>query len=134
MCVRILYGVWITDEATCYKAFPTELLRAMDLTCRRFEFCPEVTAKACRMGLSIIEVPIRYTSRGMRDGKKIGSRDAIEAVRELWRWRTWQPVPAKCVGANGRPTSITGDANAAESHIGSGASETRATDTAASRM
>ena len=133
MCVRILYGVWITDEATCYKAFPTALLRAMDLTCRRFEFCPEVTAKACRMGLSIIEVPIRYTSRGMRDGKKIGSRDAIEAVRELWRWRTWQPVPAKIAKTDGQPNAITGDANAAESNIGSGASEVCVNEVRASR-
>lgn len=83
--VRILYGVRITDEATCYKAFPTAVLHSMDLACQRFEFCPEVTAKACRMGLKILEVPIRYTSRGVRDGKKIRSRDAVDAVRTLWR-------------------------------------------------
>jgi glycosyltransferase involved in cell wall biosynthesis len=134
VCVRLLYGVRVTDEATCYKAFPTAALRSMDLTCQRFEFCPEVTAKACRMGLAIREVPIRYTSRRVRDGKKIGVSDAIEAVKTLWRWRTWQPVPAKCVGANGRPTSITGDANSAESHIVSGASEVRVTDTEVSRI
>lgn len=129
VCVRLLYGVRITDEATCYKAFPAAALRSMDLTCQRFEFCPEVTAKACRMGLVIREVPIRYTSRRVRDGKKIGVSDAIEAVKTLWRWRTWQPVPAKCVGANGRPTSITGDAKTAESHIGSCASEARVAET-----
>ena len=134
VCVRLLYGVRVTDEATCYKAFPTAALRSMNLTSQRFEFCPEVTAKACRMGLAIHEVPIRYTGRRVRDGKKIGVSDAIEAVKTLWRWRTWQPVPAKCVGANGRPTSITGDANASESHIGSIASEVRVVDTGASRI
>lgn len=91
ICVRLLYGVRITDEATCYKAFRTSTLRSMDLICERFEFCPEVTAKACRMGLRIVEVPIRYMSRRVRDGKKIGVRDALEAVRTLWHWRRWNP-------------------------------------------
>lgn len=89
LCVRLLYGIRVTDEATCYKAFSTSALCGMNLECERFEFCPEVTAKACRLGLHICEVPIRYTSRGLRDGKKIGLRDAFEAVQSLWRWRKW---------------------------------------------
>ena len=60
ICLRLLYGVRLTDEATCYKAFPTTALKAMGLECERFEFCPEVTAKACRLGLKILEVPIHY--------------------------------------------------------------------------
>ncbi len=93
LCVRVLYGVRVTDEATCYKAFPTAVLRAMELACQRFEFCPEVTAKACRMGWQIVEVPIHYASRTARDGKKIGLRDAFEAAWTLWRWRKWLPAP-----------------------------------------
>ena len=31
LVVRLLYGVWLTDEATCYKMLPTELLRRLDL-------------------------------------------------------------------------------------------------------
>jgi glycosyltransferase involved in cell wall biosynthesis len=87
--VRLLYGVRLTDEATCYKAFPTDILRRMELRCERFEFCPEVTAKACRMGLAIQEVPIRYSPRTAKEGKKIGMRDGIAAIRELWKWRNW---------------------------------------------
>ncbi len=37
--VRLLYGARLTDEATCYKAFRTELLHEMELRCERFEFC-----------------------------------------------------------------------------------------------
>jgi glycosyltransferase involved in cell wall biosynthesis len=95
-CVRLLYGVRLTDEATCYKAFPTEILRAMDLRCERFEFCPEVTAKACRMGLTIHEVPIRYSPRTAKEGKKIGVRDGVAALRELWKWRRWVPTSKIC--------------------------------------
>jgi dolichol-phosphate mannosyltransferase len=48
--VRVLYGQRTTDEATCYKAVRTSLFRALDLQAVRFELCPEMTAKLCRLG------------------------------------------------------------------------------------
>ena len=54
--VRVLYGSPMTDEATCYKLFKREVLQSIPLTCRRFEFCPEVTAKALKRGHKIVEV------------------------------------------------------------------------------
>ena len=79
VCLRLLYGARVTDEATCYKAFPTPTLKAMGLQCERFEFCPEVTAKACRLGLKILEVPIHYEPRSVRQGKKIRWSDGWKA-------------------------------------------------------
>ncbi|HWF47991.1 MAG TPA: glycosyltransferase family 2 protein, partial [Bryobacteraceae bacterium] len=61
---NLLYNAHITDEATAYKAFRSGLLREVQLECRRFEFCPEVTAKMRRLGHTIHEVPIRYNARG----------------------------------------------------------------------
>ncbi len=90
---RLLYGLRLTDEATCYKAFPTCVLKEMDLQCDRFEFCPEVTAKACRMGLPIKEVAISYDARSALEGKKIRVRDGFEALATLWKWRTWETKP-----------------------------------------
>jgi dolichol-phosphate mannosyltransferase len=87
--VRFIYGAKLTDEATCYKAMSTALLSAMRLECERFEFCPEVTAKLCRLGIAIHEVPISYFPRGTSAGKKIRWRDGIQAMRTLWRWRKW---------------------------------------------
>jgi len=92
LCLRMVYGVRLTDEATCYKAFPTAALRDMQLECERFEFCPEVTAKACRMGLQITEVPIRYQPRSFDEGKKIRWTDGLQAFATLWRWRKWRPA------------------------------------------
>jgi dolichol-phosphate mannosyltransferase len=89
MAVRCLYGLWLTDEATCYKAFPTAMLRDMHLQFQRFEFCPEVTAKACRMGLRVLEVPISYHPRSFVEGKKIRWRDGWQALKALWHWRGW---------------------------------------------
>lgn len=88
--VRLLYGVRLTDEATCYKLFHTDDLRRMDLQCERFEFCPEVTAKAVRLGLKIAEVPITYRPRSRKEGKKIGWRDGWDAIKTLLRYRKWQ--------------------------------------------
>lgn len=85
--VRLLYGQRVTDEATCYKAFRTSLLRDMNLQAERFEFCPEVTAKACRMGCQILEVPISYQPRSAAEGKKIRVGDGFEAAWTLLRWR-----------------------------------------------
>lgn len=89
--VRLIYGLRVTDEATCYKVFRTVDLRRMELECERFEFCPEVTAKAARLGLRLIEIPIAYVPRSRAQGKKIGLRDAFSAFQTLWRYRNWTP-------------------------------------------
>ena len=85
--VRILFFQRITDEATCYKAFETNLLKQMNLECQRFEFCPEVTAKAIRLGERILEIPIDYVPRSMAAGKKIRWTDAPEAFWTLLKHR-----------------------------------------------
>lgn len=87
LMVLIFYGQRISDEATCYKAFRTDLLRCMDLRCERFEFCPEVTAKACRLGIHLREVPIHYVPRTAEGGKKIGWVDGWQAINTLLYWR-----------------------------------------------
>lgn len=89
--VKILFGQAITDEATCYKAVRRDVLDNMDLKCDRFEFCPEVTAKAIRMGHGIHEVPVSYAPRTKKAGKKIRWTDAPEAFWTLWRYRKWRP-------------------------------------------
>lgn len=85
--VRLLFFRKLTDEATCYKAFRTDLLQRMRLSCRRFEFCPEVTAKSIRLGEQIMEVPITYAPRSKAAGKKIRWTDAPEAFWTLLKHR-----------------------------------------------
>jgi dolichol-phosphate mannosyltransferase len=85
--VRVLYGQRLTDEATCYKAARTGLWRSLNLRAERFELCPEMTAKLCRRGVRIVEIPISYHPRGAEAGKKIGWRDAVQTVWALIQWR-----------------------------------------------
>lgn len=84
---NVLYGTNIHDEATCYKVFRRSVLSRMELECRRFEFCPEVTAKLCRMGEKIAEVPISYNPRSALEGKKIRHADGWLAIWTLLRYR-----------------------------------------------
>jgi glycosyltransferase involved in cell wall biosynthesis len=75
-----LYGLSITDEATCFKVFKTDLLRELGLTCEGFEFCPEVTAKLGKRKVAIAEVPIHYRARNIAEGKKVRWTDGVEAL------------------------------------------------------
>jgi dolichol-phosphate mannosyltransferase len=84
---NILYGASIHDEATCYKVIRRSLLSRMQLQCRRFEFCPEVTAKLCRMDEKIAEIPIQYHPRSSEQGKKIRHSDGWLAIWTLLRYR-----------------------------------------------
>lgn len=85
--VRVLYGARLTDVNTCYKVLRTSLYPQLDLRCERFEYCAEVTAKLCRLGVPIHEIPITYHPRSRAEGKKIGWRDARQFAWSLAAWR-----------------------------------------------
>jgi dolichol-phosphate mannosyltransferase len=96
---NLLYGAGIHDEATCYKVFRRSVLGQMRLECHRFEFCPEVTAKLCRLGEKIEEVPISYNPRSAIEGKKIRHSDGWLAIWTLIRYRfllrkSWEQRPS----------------------------------------
>ncbi len=83
--LHLLYRTNISDIATCYKAFRTDLLKSLELECTGFEFCPEVTAKLLNRGITIIEEPIRYKARKKHEGKKISWIDFFIAIFTLTR-------------------------------------------------
>ena len=87
VAANLLFAAGISDEATGYKAFRADVLRRVRLTCLRFEFCPEVTAKLLRAGYRIHEVGISYNPRGILEGKKIRWRDGVQALWTLVRYR-----------------------------------------------
>lgn len=84
---NLLFGARLTDEATCYKVFDRKLLRSIKLDCRRFEFCPEVTAKVRKRGERIVELPIAYDPRSYDSGKKIRAWDGVVALWTLLKYR-----------------------------------------------
>ncbi|MBN1956259.1 MAG: glycosyltransferase family 2 protein [Anaerolineae bacterium] len=92
--VNLLYGCRITDEATGYKLFRSDLFRSLDIQADGFEFCPEVTAKVLRRGIVIHEVPISYQPRSRAEGKKIRWQDGAIAIWMLLRYRWKKLTPS----------------------------------------
>jgi glycosyltransferase involved in cell wall biosynthesis len=76
----------LTDMETCYKAVRTSLLRSIPLRSNRFGIEPELTIKLAQRQARIYETPISYNGRTYEEGKKIGLRDAIQAVWVIVRY------------------------------------------------
>jgi glycosyltransferase involved in cell wall biosynthesis/phospholipid N-methyltransferase len=73
----------LTDMETCYKAVRTRLLKSMPLVSNDFRIEPELTIKLAKRRARIFEVPISYSGRTYQEGKKIGWRDGVKALRAI---------------------------------------------------
>lgn len=87
LMTRILYGVYMTDMETCYKAFKSDVLKGITIKSNRFDFEPEITAKVLKKNVRFMEVPISYNARSNEEGKKIGWKDGVQAVFTLLKYR-----------------------------------------------
>lgn len=78
----------ITDLMTCYKAFDREVLDKIlpNLESKRFGFEPEVTAKVSKLGIRIVEVPITYHPRTLKQGKHMNFSGQLESLWALIRY------------------------------------------------
>ena len=88
LVTNVLYNTTISDMETGYKAFTLEVLRAVEpLKESDFRIEPELTAKICRGGFRVYEVPIAYYGRSYAEGKKITWRDGFPALYALVKYR-----------------------------------------------
>ena len=75
-------GVWLRDPFTMYKVFRRDCLKGLTFDANRFDFDWELLMKLVRKGYRPIEIPISYTSRSFKEGKKVSMiRDPIS-----WLW------------------------------------------------
>jgi len=84
---NILYNTILSDMETGYKVFRRKVIEGMTLRAKRFDFEPEFTAKVLKRKYRIFEVPITFNPRDYSEGKKIGLKDAFEAVWTLLKYR-----------------------------------------------
>jgi glycosyltransferase involved in cell wall biosynthesis len=75
----------LTDIETCYKAFRLSLARSIPIRSNRFGIEPELTIKFAKRQAAIYEVPISYHGRTYDEGKKIGGKDALNALWVILR-------------------------------------------------
>jgi glycosyltransferase involved in cell wall biosynthesis len=88
LVTNVLYNTTLSDMETGYKAFTLEVLRAVEpLHESDFRIEPELTAKICRGGFRLYEVPIAYYGRSYAEGKKITWRDGFPALYALVKYR-----------------------------------------------
>jgi len=80
----------LTDVETCYKAFRRETIQSITLEEDRFGFEPEVTAKLAKIKCRIYEVGISYYGRTYEEGKKIGWKDGVSALRCIVKYNLFR--------------------------------------------
>lgn len=85
----------LTDMETGYKLFRRAVIQSVKLEQDRFGFEPEVTAKIAHRGLRVYEVGISYAGRTYEEGKKIGLKDAFEAVYCIVKYGVQQRLAAR---------------------------------------
>ena len=76
----------LTDAHTCYKVFKKDIFDKINLIENDFSFCPEITSKISRLNEKIVEVPVNYSGRSYKEGKKIKLIDGIKALRTLLKY------------------------------------------------
>jgi len=84
---NILFNCYISDLETCFKLIPRQLYLDLDIRQRGFGMEAEVTGKLLRRGVRPYEVPISYKARSREEGKKLTTRDGVEALWILLRQR-----------------------------------------------
>lgn len=80
----------MTDMETGYKAFRSEIIKQIDIEESRFGFEPEITAKISKIKCRIFEVGISYAGRTYEEGKKIGWKDGISAIRCIIKYNVFR--------------------------------------------
>ena len=80
----------LTDMEACYKVFKRELIQSVLIEEDRFGIEPEIVAKVARTGARIYEVAISYHGRTYAEGKKIGWRDGVSALRCIFKYGIWR--------------------------------------------
>ena len=76
----------LTDMETCYKMVRADLLKSIPLESSTFDVEPELAIKLAKRGARVFEVPISYSGRTYREGKKIGWKDGARAFWAILKY------------------------------------------------
>ena len=67
----------VSDISTCYQMYSLKNIQKLNLNEKGFGMELEVLSKFIKLGIEIIEVPIKYEGRSYSEGKKIKLSDAL---------------------------------------------------------
>ena len=77
----------VTDVASCYKLFPTDFYKNVDIFEKGFSVEVELLSKFLKYNKSIIETPIKYEGRTYDEGKKIKAMDGLFYILNTLRYK-----------------------------------------------
>ncbi len=69
--MNILFRQKMTDPFTMFKVFRRDCLFGLEFECNRFDFDHELVIKFILKGYVPLEIPVNYSSRSFREGKKV---------------------------------------------------------------
>ncbi len=111
----------LSDMETCYKCFRREVVEQLTIEERSFGVEPEITAKVSLAGWRVYEVGISYAGRTYAEGKKIGWRDGVSAVRCVLKYglaRRWSRKGRAAIAAAREARRLCGPSWPAERRPG----------------
>jgi glycosyltransferase involved in cell wall biosynthesis len=85
---NVVYRQRLRDPFTMFKIFRRDCLHGLELESDHFDLDWELVAKLIRKGYTPLEVPVNYSSRTFREGKKVSLwRDPLTYVRACFKYR-----------------------------------------------
>ena len=85
--INRIVGTRLSDILTASKTFRKNIFDRISLESVHFEIESELTAKAKRAGLRIVEIPITYRARSFEEGKKIRWHHAFRLLKAAVKYR-----------------------------------------------
>ncbi len=73
--------IFISDLLTGYKIYEKNFFKHVKIKTNGFETDHEITLKLLKLNYKIVEIPISFSPRSKKEGKKINFSDAIKAVK-----------------------------------------------------
>lgn len=84
---NLLYGGKAAEYTGGYKAFTKKLVDSITVNSNNFAYEHELVCKILKKGHTTIDVPIHYTRRDNRGGKKINWRDGFKILWAVIKYR-----------------------------------------------
>ena len=83
--VWMIYGLWVTDSQSGFRAYSKKALRTIDTKTDRYEYDSEVIREIKHHKLKFIEVPIevRYTNYSMSKQHKMNLKNGIKTLAKM---------------------------------------------------
>lgn len=84
-CTWIIYGLWVTDSQSGFRAYSKKSLALIETKTDRYEYDSEVIREISRNNLSYAEVPIevRYTQYSMNKKNKMNFKNGIKTLIKM---------------------------------------------------